>query len=123
MKLQRNKHVERLFAGVAGEALREKVTNAIRNRVAFLFVREDDGFVLQPMLEGGVPGVLVVAAWGSAGAPGRHMQEVRALARMIGGRWLRFHSARRGWLKTAGAMGWVRQPDDADGLYVFQMTL
>ncbi|WP_421174097.1 hypothetical protein [Aeromonas enteropelogenes] len=121
--LYQNKHVQRLWSGPGGTALREKIENAIRNRVAFLFVRENDGFVLQPMLEGGVPGVLVMAAWGSAGAPNKHMPEVKALARMIGGRWLRFHSARRGWLKTAGAMGWVRQPDDADGLYVFQMTL
>ena len=60
---------------------------------------------------------------GDGGAPERHLPEVKRLARLIGARWLRFHSARKGWLKVAPRMGWVRQPDDADGLYVFQINL
>ncbi|MGE6101068.1 hypothetical protein ACLH0B_17690, partial [Aeromonas salmonicida] len=60
---------------------------------------------------------------GLGGAPGRHLPEVKRLARMVGARWLRFHSVRKGWLKAAPRMGWVRQPDDADGLHVFQINL
>lgn len=100
-----------------------KLQDAIRNRMAFLFVRGDDGFVLKPQAEDGVIGVLVWVGWGDGGAPERHLPEVKRLARLIGARWLRFHSARKGWLKVAPRMGWVRQPDDADGLHVFQMNL
>ena len=38
-----------------------KLQDAIRNRVAFLFVRGADGFVLKPLAEDGVIGVLVWA--------------------------------------------------------------
>ncbi|MFB2863088.1 hypothetical protein [Aeromonas sp. MdU4] len=99
------------------------IANAIQERRAFLFVRGDDGFVLKPLAENGVTGVLVWVGWGTGGAPERHLPEVKRLARMVGARWLRFHSARKGWLKLAPRMGWVRQQDDADGLYVFQISL
>lgn len=100
-----------------------ELQDAIRNRMAFLFVRGDDGFVLKPQAEDGVIGVLVWVGWGDGGAPERHLPEVKHLARLIGARWLRFHSARMGWTKVAPRMGWVRQPDDADGFYVFQINL
>lgn len=100
-----------------------ELQDAIRDRVAFLFVRDDDGFVLKPQSEDGVIGVLVWVGWGDGGAPERHLPEVKRLARLIGARWLRFHSARKGWLKVAPRMGWVRQPNDADGFYVFQINL
>ena len=103
--------------------LQTELQDAIRNGVAFLFVRGDDGFVLKPIAENGVTGVLVWVGWGDGGAPERHLPEVKRLARMIGARWLRFHSSRKGWLRVAPRMGWVRQPDDADGLYVFQINL
>lgn len=97
--------------------------HAIRTRVAFLFVRDSDGFVLKPVTEAGIRGVVVWVGWGSLGATERHLPEVKRLARMIGARWLRFHSVRKGWLKVAPRLGWVRQPDDVDGLYVFQINL
>ncbi|MBW3845008.1 hypothetical protein [Aeromonas hydrophila] len=100
-----------------------ELRDAIRNRVAFLFVRDADGFVLKPVAEAGGCGVLVWVGWGEQGAPLRHLPEVKRLARMIGARWLRFHSTRRGWLKVAPKMGWVRQPDDDDGMLVFQINL
>lgn len=103
--------------------LPSKIANACRQKQAFLFVRGDDGFVLKPLAEDGVIGVLVWVGWGDGGAPERHLPEVKRLARMIGARWLRFHSARKGWLRVAPRMGWVRQPDDADGLFVFQINL
>ena len=100
-----------------------ELQDAIRNRVAFLFVRGDDGFVLKPQAEDGVIGVLVWGGWRGGGAPERYLPEVKRLARLIGARWLRFHSVRKGWLKVAPRMGWVRQSDDADGFYVFQINL
>ena len=114
----------RKIAAKCGEPdLPDRIYNACLNKQAFLFVRGADGFVLKPQAEDGVIGVLVWVGWGDGGAPERHLPEVKRLARLIGARWLRFHSARKGWLKVAPRMGWVRQPDDADGLYVFQINL
>ncbi|MGL6373002.1 hypothetical protein ACSZMY_04900 [Aeromonas hydrophila] len=115
--------ISRISRDTSNPALSAELQDAIRNRVAFLFVRGADGFVLKPVVEQGFTGVLVWVGWGDGGAPERHLPEVKRLARMIGSRWLRFHSARKGWLKVAPRMGWVRQPDDADGLFVFQINL
>lgn len=117
------RHLHRITRDTCNPNLSSELQDAIRNLVAFLFVRGDDGFVLKPQAEDGVIGVLVWVGWGDDGAPERHLPEVKRLARLIGARWLRFHSARKGWLKVAPRMGWVRQPDDADGLYVFQINL
>ncbi|WP_429151431.1 hypothetical protein [Aeromonas hydrophila] len=115
--------ISRIASDTRNPTLSAELKDAIRNRVAFLFVRGADGFVLKPVVEQGITGVLVWVGWGDGGAPERHLPEVKRLARMIGARWLRFHSARKGWLKVAPRMGWVRQPDDADGLFVFQINL
>ena len=115
--------IHRIGKSVGEPALPMKIASACRQKQAFLFLRGDDGFVLKPQAEDGVIGVLVWVGWGDGGAPERHLPEVKRLARLIGARWLRFHSARKGWLKVAPRMGWVRQPDDADGLYVFQINL
>lgn len=116
-------HINRIASDTGNPRLSAELQDAIRNRVAFLFVRGDDGFVLKPASERGTTGVLVWVGWGDGGAPERHLPEVKRLARLIGARWLRFHSARKGWLRVAPKMGWVRQQDDADGMFVFQLTL
>ncbi|WP_421233855.1 hypothetical protein [Aeromonas jandaei] len=115
--------IARIASDVGNPNLLSELQDAIRNRVAFLFVRGGDGFILKPMVEDGTTGVLVWIGWGDGGAPERHLPEVKRLARLIGARWLRFHSARKGLLRVAPRMGWVRQQDDADGLYVFQLML
>lgn len=117
------KAITRIASDTGNPNLSAELQDAIRNRVAFLFVRGGDGFVLRPVSEHGTTGVLVWVGWGDGGAPERHLPEVKRLVRMIGARWLRFHSARKGWLRVAPQIGWVRQPDDADGLYVFQINL
>lgn len=115
--------LSRIALDIGDPHLISDLHNAIHTRVAFLFVRGTDGFVLKPVVENGVTGVLVWVGWGISGAPARHLPEAKHLARLIGARWLRFHSTRKGWLKIAPRLGWVRQPDDADGLYVFQINL
>ncbi|MBQ4676980.1 hypothetical protein H9X88_11960 [Aeromonas hydrophila] len=115
--------ISRIARDTSNPTLSAELHDAIQNRMAFLFVRGTDGFVLKPVVEQGITGVLVWVGWGDGGAPERHLPEVKRLARLIGARWLRFHSARKGWLKVAPRMGWVRQPDDADGLFVFQINL
>ncbi|MCX7132154.1 hypothetical protein [Aeromonas sp.] len=117
------KALTRIAIDIDNPNLSAELQDAIRNRVAFLFVRGADGFVLKPIVEQGITGVLVWVGWGDSGAPEHHLPEVKRLARMIGARWLRFHSVRKGWLKAAPKMGWERRLDDADGLYVFQINL
>ncbi|WP_421221830.1 hypothetical protein [Aeromonas enteropelogenes] len=118
-----NTGIARIAHDTSNLAISTELQDAIRNGVAFLFVRSADGFVLKPLVEEGVTGVLVWVGWGEEGAPKRHLPEVKRLARLIGARWLRFHSSRRGWLRVAPKMGWVRQPDDTEGLLVFQLDL
>ena len=113
----------RIGKSVGEPNLPSNIARACLQKQACLFVRGADGFVLKPLAEDGVIGVLVWVGWGDGRAPERHLPEVKRLARLIGARWLRFHSVRKGWLKVAPRMGWVRQPDDADGLYVFQINL
>lgn len=115
--------INRIACDTESPGLSVELQDAIRNRVAFLFVRGSDGFVLKPVSEAGITGVVVWIGWGERGATDRHLPEVKRLARMIGARWLRFHSVRKGWLKVAKRQGWQRRPDDSDGFYVFQIDL
>lgn len=115
--------LERIISDTGSQQLAEEIKEAIQNGMAFLFVRDNDGFVLKPVIENGVTGVIVWIGWGSGNAPERHLPEVKKLARDIGARWLRFHSPRKGWLRVAPRLGWIRQPNDADGFFVFQIKL
>ncbi len=116
-------HLARIARDAGNPNLIRDLHNAIQTRVAFLFVRGSDGFVLKPVSEDGITGIVVWVGWGARGATERHLPEVKRLARMIGARWLRFHSVRKGWLKVAQRQGWQRRPDDSDGFYVFQIDL
>ncbi|MFQ2147425.1 hypothetical protein ACK33U_02250 [Aeromonas jandaei] len=115
--------IARIASDAGSPNLSSELQDAIRNWVAFLFVRGSDGFVLKPVSDAGITGVVVWVGWGARGATERHLPEVKRLARMIGARWLRFHSVRKGWLKVAQRQGWQRRPDDSDGFYVFQIDL
>lgn len=115
--------IHRICADTGDHHLPQKLQDAIRNWVAFLFVRGSDWFVLRPVVESGIGGVIIWVGCGSDNAPERHLDEVKHLARMIGARWLRFHSSRKGWLRVAPRLGFVRREDDDDGLMVFQLDL
>ncbi|MGL4752346.1 MAG: hypothetical protein ACRCXB_08025 [Aeromonadaceae bacterium] len=103
--------------------LPEKIIDACRNKQAFLFMRGTDGFVLKPEIVGGEVEVLVWVGWGSGGAPARHIEECKRLACLIGAVRLRFHTRRRGFLRVAPRLGFVRVLDDEHGRMVFSMKL
>ena len=44
-------------------ALPQQIYEACLNKQAFLFVRDRAGWVLKPITDDGIPGVLVWAAW------------------------------------------------------------
>ncbi len=103
--------------------LPERIHDACLNQQAFLFVRGDDGFVLKPVVVDGVVEVLVWAGWGSNGAPARHIDEVKRLARLIGARRIRFHTVRKGFLRVAPMIGFTRSGTDEMERMVFILTL
>ena len=74
----------RIGKSVGEPNLPSNIASACRQKQAFLFVRGDDGFVLKPLAEDGVIGVLVWVGWGDGGAPERHLPEVKRLARLNG---------------------------------------
>ncbi|MBM7455164.1 hypothetical protein HNR62_001024 [Oceanisphaera litoralis] len=114
--------LERLKADHPGLML--EIQDACLNQQAFLFVRPDAGWVLKPLVENGVVGVLVWAAWSERrDGLSRYQPEIEQLTRQIGGRWLRFHTRRRGFLRMAPRLGWRRVADSADGSITFQLTL
>lgn len=61
--------LQRIANDTNNPTLSIELHDAIRNRMAFLFVRGDDGFVLKPLAEDGVIGALVWVGWGDGGAP------------------------------------------------------
>ncbi len=59
-------HLARIARDVGNPNLISDLHNAIQTRVAFLFVRGSDGFVLKPVSEAGTTGVVVWIGWGGA---------------------------------------------------------
>lgn len=101
-----------------------EIYEACRHKQAFLFVRDRAGFVLRPVRVADERGVIVWLAW-SERQDGllRYTPDVIAHARQINADWLRFWTARKGFLKVAPALGWQRIADDENGLYGFEMKL
>ena len=104
--------------------LPQEIYEACRNKQAFLFVRDRAGFVLKPLYEDGICGVLIWAAWSERqDGIATYTEFAKFLARQIGARWLRFHTVRKGFIRIAPQYGWQRKADDADGFMTFEMTL
>lgn len=114
-KIQNQSHELNLLA---------EIYEACRHKQAFLFVRDRAGFVLRPVRVADERGVIVWLAW-SERQDGllRYTPDVIAHARQINAAWLRFWTARKGFLKVAPALGWQRIADDENGLYGFEMRL
>ncbi|ECD5544046.1 hypothetical protein E2D59_27170, partial [Salmonella enterica subsp. enterica serovar Kokomlemle] len=53
----------------------------------------------------------------------RYLPDVKKLTRMVGGRWAEFHTARKGFIRLSGRLGFERMPDDEDGLMVFRIRV
>ena len=115
--------IDKIAAQCGEPDLLQRIRHACLNQQAFLFVRGDDGFVLKPVVVDGVVEVLVWAGWGSNGAPARHLEEVKRLARMIGARRIRFHTVRKGFLRVAPRIGFTRSGTDEMERMIFILTL
>ena len=104
--------------------LPQQIYEACLKKQAFLFVRDRAGWVLKPIYDDGIPGVLVWVAWSERqDGISTYTELIKFLARKIGARWLRFHTVRKGFIRIAPKYGWQRKADDPDGLMVFELTL
>lgn len=93
-------------------------------RRAFLFDKPDGGFVLMPLVEDGVTGVLLWLAWSTArDGIAKYHGEVEQLTRQIGGQWIRFYSRRKGLSRVAVRLGWKIVGHCNDGCACYQKEL
>ena len=115
--------LERIISDTGSQQLAEEIKEAIKNGTAFSLVRDHDGFFLKPVIDDGLTWGIVCMVWCIGNARQRPLQVENNMLRDVGARWLRFHSPRKGWLRVAPRLGWVRQPNDTDGFFVFQMML
>lgn len=104
--------------------LLERMYEACLKKQAFLFVRDQAGFVLKPFSENGIPAVLIWAAWSERqDGMDEYTDFIKFLARKIGARFLRFHTVRKGFLRVGKKYGWKHVGKDKDGMFIFEMTL
>lgn len=104
--------------------LPQQIYEACLKKQAFLFVRDRAWFVLKPISDCGVTGVLVWAAFSErTDGLNEYTEFVKFLSRKIGARFIRFHTVRKGFIRVASKYGWQRKDDDSMGRMVFEMTL
>ena len=104
--------------------LQQQIYEACLKKQAFLFVRDRAWFVLKPISDCGVNGVLVWAAISErTDGLNEYTDLVKLLSRKINARFIRFHTVRKGFIRVAGKYGWQRKDDDSMGRMVFEMKL
>lgn len=115
----------RKIAEQCGEPnLQQQIYEACLKKQAFLFVRDRAWFVLKPISDCGVNGVLVWAAFSErTDGLNEYTEFVKFLSRKIGARFIRFHTVRKGFIRVASKYGWQRKDDDSMGRMIFEMTL
>ena len=117
-------HIRDISISCGEPDLRERIYQACLNKQAFLFVRDRAGWVLKPIADDGIPGVLVWAAWSErTDGLNEYTEFVKFLSRKIGARFIRFHTVRKGFIRVASKYGWQRKDDDSMGRMIFEMTL
>jgi hypothetical protein len=104
--------------------LPQEIYEACLNKQAFLFVRDRAGCVLKPFIEGGIPAVLIWAAWSERqDGMDEYTDFIKFLARKIGARFIRFYTVRKGFVRAGKKYGWQHVSNDAKGRMIFEMTL
>lgn len=87
-------------------------------------MRDRAWFVLKPISDGDIPGVLVWAAISErTDGLNEYTELVKFLSRKIDAKFIRFHTVRKGFIRVAGKYGWQRKDNDQMGRMIFEMTL
>lgn len=104
--------------------LPQQIYEACLKKQAFLFVRDQAGFVLKPFIEDGVSGVLVWAAWSERrDGLDEYTELVKLLSRKINAEFLRFYTIRKGFIRVGKKYGWRHLGCDDKGRMIFEMKL
>lgn len=104
--------------------LPQQIYEACLKKQAFLFVRDRAWFVLKPISDCEIPGVLVWSAFSErTDGLDEYTEFVKFLSLKINARFIRFHTVRKGFIRVAGKYGWHRKNNDSLGRMVFEMTL
>ncbi len=117
------RYLHRVAKDSGDDELLNAIQNACREKQAFCFGADDARIVLRPRIKDGVPYVVVWLGVSTA-TDGllRYTPRVQELTRMIGGRWAEFYTRRKGFIRVARRLGFVRLPDE-DGLMKFRIPV
>lgn len=117
------RYLHRVAKDSGDDELLNAIQNACREKQAFCFGADDARIVLRPRMKDGVPYVVVWLGVSTA-TDGllRYTPRVQELTRMIGGRWAEFYTRRKGFIRVARRLGFVRLPDE-DGLMKFRIPV
>lgn len=117
-------HIRDISISCGEPALPQQIYEACLKKQAFLFVRDRAWFVLKPISDCGVNGVLVWAAISErTDGLNEYTDLVKLLSRKINARFIRFHTVRKGFIRVASKYGWQRKDNDSMGRMIFEMTL
>lgn len=116
--------ISRVSVDVNEPDLLESIKDACRKKQAFCFGDQDTRVVLRLMSRNGEKYMLVwLAVSCGAGALDKFNPIVTELTRSAGAKWFEFCTTRRGFLRAAGKLGFMRQPDDELGRMWFRKNV
>lgn len=113
--------VSRVATDVNEPDLLENITDACRKKQAFCFGDENTRVVLRLMEREGERYMLVwLGVSSGTGALEKFNPIVTEISRAAGAGWFEFCTTRQGFRRVAAKLGFVRQPDDAQGRMWFK---
>lgn len=116
--------INRVATDVYESDLFDRIKDACRKKQAFCFGDENTRVVLRLMVRDGEKYMLVWLGISSgSGALAKFNPIVTELTRAAGAEWFEFCTTRRGFVRVAGIMGFIRQPDDERGRMRFRKNV
>jgi len=116
--------INRVAADVNEPDLFERIKDACRKKQAFCFGDENTLAVLRLMDLDGEKYMLVWLGISSGtGALAKFNPIVTELTRAAGAGWFEFCTTRRGFVRVAGKLGFIRLPDDEQGRMRFRKNV
>ncbi|MDT7375799.1 hypothetical protein [Citrobacter freundii] len=116
--------INRVAADVNEPDLFERIKDACRKKQAFCFGDENTRVVLRLMERDGEKYMLVWLGISSGtGALAKFNPIVTELTRAAGAGWFEFCTIRRGFVRVAGKLGFIRLPDDEQGRMRFRKNV
>lgn len=113
--------IQRVACDVGEPHLLDNIQDACRKKQAFCFGDDDTRVVLRLKERNGEKYMLVwLGVSHGTGALEKFNPIVTELTRAAGAGWFEFCTTRRGFVRAAGRLGFVRQPDDEQGRMWFR---